>query len=90
MWDQEAQESQTNINLQSPENSMPFARYNHHMKSNFNVFSTSQKTVNALPYPDQLDHFQTENEMSNTFPEHQYQETITVSFHSEVLYFYLD
>ena len=64
MWDQEAQESQTNINLQS--------------------------AVNALPYPDQVDHFQTENEMSNTFPEHQYQETITVCFHSEVLYFYLD
>ena len=55
--------------------------------SSLNILSTSQKTVNALPYPDQLDHFQTENEMSNTFPDHQYQETITVSFENLLIYF---
>ncbi|CBY34908.1 unnamed protein product [Oikopleura dioica] len=66
MWDQETREIENDSRLQSAENSMPFA-------------STSQKTVNALPYPDQLDHFQTENELSNDFPEHNYQETITAS-----------
>ena len=80
MWDNEAQES--------AENSMPFARQTHDRISSFKVFSTSQKTVNALPYPDQLDHFQTENEMSNTFPEHGYQETITVSFENAFYIFY--
>ena len=79
MWDPEAQEI-NDESFQSPDNSMPFARYtNPPLSLSHSKSSTSEKTVNALPYPDQLDHFQTENEMSSTFPENAYQETITVS-----------